>query len=543
MLRSSSLLCSALVLVTLAQLLFPTAQRALPAPAPFLLAALALGMLAASLSAYAEITYGVKQARLAEKELRHKLLSSYLDRPVSSQKLGPAQQNNLMTASVERLADYRCSYWPSTLAALVTPLILLVFIGWLDPLTAAAIAALLPLLPCSLWLFFKLFRRVSANSRAQRAKLTVAYLEAIRELIPIRLFGAGQRVQAKLEAQGEQNRRAVMKLLAGNQLVIVVMDAVFLLALICWSTYIICLRSVREAMTAAEASTALLLLPLLLAPLTQVAGFFYIGMAGRAAQGALSRALKAAAQPQAPLQEAGSSPAAYDQRFVIEAQGLGYDYGRGPVFQDLTFKIPRGVKLALLGPSGAGKSTLLELLAGRLPLQEGSLWVNGQQAQGNHKLLLKQSATVSQDTWLFSGTIADNLRLANPTASQAQLWQVLEQTCLAQEVAAMPKQLETDLGEQGSRLSGGQAQRLSLARALLAGRPLLLLDEPTAHLDSVSEQGIIAALRGLDPQTTVVMATHRPALLCLADRVLRFDQEIKQADSSQVGQLTWQEQQ
>ena len=131
------------------------------------------------------------------------------------------------------------------------------------------------------------------------------------------------------------------------------------------------------------------------------------------------------------------------------------------------------------------------------------------------------SALVAQSSWLFTGTIADNLLLARPRATREQMWRALEAANLDREVRAMPRGLETGVGEAGLGLSGGQAQRLSLARAILADRPLLLLDEPTSQVDLASEAAIIEAVERLPRDRTIITVSHRPGALVRADRTLR----------------------
>ena len=146
------------------------------------------------------------------------------------------------------------------------------------------------------------------------------------------------------------------------------------------------------------------------------------------------------------------------------------------------------------------------------------------------------SAVVAQTTWLFTGTIADNLRLADPAATDERLWQALQAANLAEEVRRMPEGLGTRLGEQGLGLSGGQAQRVSLARAFLADRPLLILDEPTSQVDLDSEAQIVEAIDRLSHGRTVLTVSHRAGALTASDRVVRIaDGRVREAGPSGPG--------
>ncbi|MBP3223250.1 MAG: ATP-binding cassette domain-containing protein, partial [Actinomycetaceae bacterium] len=136
------------------------------------------------------------------------------------------------------------------------------------------------------------------------------------------------------------------------------------------------------------------------------------------------------------------------------------------------------------------------------------------------------SAIVSQSTWLFTDTIANNLRLAFPDATEEQMWNALEKAHVAKDVRNMPDGLDTWLGEGGRLVSGGQAQRIAIARALLSGRKILLLDEPTSQVDIESEKYIIQALEEFDETWTIICVTHRSSLLCVVDEVWRMDSGI-----------------
>jgi len=199
-------------------------------------------------------------------------------------------------------------------------------------------------------------------------------------------------------------------------------------------------------------------------------------------------------------------------------------WGEEPVLEGVNLTVRRGEHLAVVGPSGAGKSTLMAMLAGNLLPSDGSLRVEGTElSAATQDQVRSASALVAQTTWLFTGTIADNLRLAQPYATPSQMWHALEVARLDKEVALMPEGLETQVGEAGLGLSGGQAQRLSLARAFLADRPVLLLDEPTSQVDLASEAAIVESLEQLAQGRTVVTISHRVGALTAADRTVRVE--------------------
>lgn len=199
--------------------------------------------------------------------------------------------------------------------------------------------------------------------------------------------------------------------------------------------------------------------------------------------------------------------------------------GRRPVTLDGPCVITAGEWVALTGPSGSGKTTLLETLAGLRPF-DGEIRLLGQPladwppAERGQRVLL-----ISQRPWLVPGSIADNLRLACPAATEPQLWAALQAVGLDGWLGSLPQGLGTPIGSRGHGLSGGQAQRLALARLFLSPAPVLLLDEPTAHLDDATRDRLLAHLADFAGQRTVLLATHDPAVAARAGRQWSIDRQ------------------
>lgn len=509
---------------------------------------------AAGLAAFAEILFGGHAARAEERRIRRSLLSRLF--ASRSREDSGAHAVQLLTDNVERATEYRQIYLGSTLAALLIPFVVLAYISVsFDPVLGLTVMALCPLIPVLLAVFMRFFRKTSAKSRKERAVLAGKYLDAIRNLVTIRLLGAGPRIERQLKDQGERNRGAIMKLLAGNQLVIIVVDGLFSLILICATCTLAVVRFNAGAVTASQVLATVLLTALLIEPLAQVAGFFYIGMGGIASQRAIRAYIDNHSDPSAEgaaakSGAAGDAGADVDAATQAEAGASGdlgaegdadegggpgavggvgcpvvvrnvsFDYGRGEVLHGVDLAVASGSKIAVVGRSGGGKSTLMGLMGGMLRPARGSVLIDGKNlAFASAQEAAALTARVAQTTWLFTGTIADNLRLAKEDATPEEMWNALRGAQIADEIERMPEGIDTDVGEQGAFLSGGQAQRISIARALLSGRRILLLDEPTSQVDIESEARIVDALRSLGRDLTVVLVTHRSALLDVADKV------------------------
>ena len=207
----------------------------------------------------------------------------------------------------------------------------------------------------------------------------------------------------------------------------------------------------------------------------------------------------------------------YRSMISIHAGDLSFSYDRDPVLRDTAFSLPKGAFAVIAGPSGIGKSTLLKLLLGVFRPDSGSLYL--QCSDG--KIILDRStrclfAYVPQGNLLLSGTIRENLTIVNPDATQEEIMQAVHVSAMDEFLPNMPQGLDTVLGESGTGLSEGQAQRLAIARAVLGGAPILLLDECTSALDETTEQIVLQRLKAL-PNKTCIAVTHRPAAMALCD--------------------------
>ena len=221
-------------------------------------------------------------------------------------------------------------------------------------------------------------------------------------------------------------------------------------------------------------------------------------------------------------------PAARDIRLDrgIELSQIRFHYGEegAPALDRISAVIPARAITAISGPSGSGKSTLLDIISGLLPPSSGRIAVDGLALDQNlMPLWQRHVALVPQETFLFNDSIAANLRLADPDIDDGQLWKALELADAAELVRAKPAGLETPVGDRGQALSGGERQRIAIARALLRRPRLLILDEATSALDSASEARVVEAMRSLRGQMTIVIVTHRPAVLAAADYVIEVE--------------------
>lgn len=206
---------------------------------------------------------------------------------------------------------------------------------------------------------------------------------------------------------------------------------------------------------------------------------------------------------------------------AVEIRSIRFSYtGEEDVLRHFSLEVKKGECVAITGASGCGKTTLSKLLLGLYPLGEGDIRVNGMSMQESDLAdLRRQIAYVPQEPYLFQGSIAENIRMGRPDATEKEIREAAMQAHAHDFIMEFPEGYDTTVGERGNNLSGGQRQRIAIARAILKDTSIILLDEATSALDNESEQAVNEALRNLQGQKTILMIAHRPSTIELADRV------------------------
>ncbi|MEU6392490.1 thiol reductant ABC exporter subunit CydD [Streptomyces sp. NPDC046939] len=423
----------------------------------------------------------------------------------------------LATRGVDALDDYFSRYLPQLGLAVVVPVAVLARVVTEDWVSAAIIVGTLPLIP-----IFMMLIGWATQSRMDRqwrllSRLSGHFLDVVAGLPTLKVFGRAKAQAESIRTITGQYRRATMRTLRIAFLSSFALELLATLS-VALVAVTIGMRLVHGTMDLYIGLVILVLAPEAYLPLRQVGTQFHAAAEGLAAAEEIFAVLET------PLPESGSEPVPATTGIEFDDVSVRYEGRTEDAVSHASFAVAPGETVALVGPSGAGKSTLLSTLLGFVRPRGGRVLVGG-----------ADLSTVERDAWharvawvpqrpqLYAGSIADNVRLARPDADDAAVLAALREAGALEFVQALPDGVRTELGEDGAGLSAGQRQRLALARAFLADRPVVLLDEPTAALDGETEAGIVEAVRRLAVGRTVLLVVHRPALLAVADRVVRLD--------------------
>ncbi len=441
--------------------------------------------------------------------------------------LGPAytqgqRSGELATTAVEgieSLEAYFGQYLPHLALAALVPLTILLFVAPFDWLSGLVLLLTAPLIPIFMVLIGQQAQAMTQRQWTALSRMSAHFLDVLQGLPTLKMLNRSRDqldIIARVSERFSQTTLGVLR--------VAFLSALVLELLATLSTAVVAvevgLRLLYGRLVFEQAFFVLLLAPEFYTPLRSLSARFHTAMSGPAAARRLFEVLDAPAPLPpclpTPLFLLSSPPA-----ICFNQVHYAYESGQRPALKDVSFHLAPGQKVALVGPSGAGKSTVAHLLLRFMEPDRGSITVNGQPlAQVDPARWRAQVAWLPQNPYLFHTSVADNIRLARPEATLEQVKWAARQACAAEFIEAMPQGYQTLLGERGVRLSGGQAQRLALARAFLQDAPCLILDEATAHLDSAHEAEVQAALARLLAGRTVLVIAHRLNTIFNADHIL-----------------------
>lgn len=423
---------------------------------------------------------------------------------------------NQAVEHVDALEGYFARFYPQLRITLLLPLLILAVAGWLDYLVAVFLLLSAPLIPLFMALVGMGAERLNRDQFVAVSRLSAHFIDRVRGMTTLQLFGRTAAAQQDVWYATDDYRRLSMRTLRLAFLSSAVLEFFSSVAIAVVAMYVgFGLLGYIEygpsaSLTLFSGLAVLLLAPEFFQPLRTLSQHYHDRAAALGAAESVVNILNepSLVSPHAPM--APSSPTT-----IIEIDAVCVAYpGRGHVLGPISLRIQQGDVIAISGESGSGKSTLLALLAGFMAPSSGDY----RRVVGSHY------AWLDQQPCLLHGSLLDNLRLAAPQASREEMSVALQRAGFGPLLSKLPNGLDSVIGERGVGLSGGQAQRLALARVYLSKAPLVLLDEPTASLDQETEKDVMAALLELAQEgRTLVIATHHPEVIAAAQRHFAFE--------------------
>lgn len=411
---------------------------------------------------------------------------------------------------VDQLETYFGAYLPQFFYAMLAPLTLFVVLCFVSVPAAVVLLVCVPLIPVAIAAVQTWAKKLLSKYWGQYTALGDTFLENLQGLTTLKIYQADAFKNDEMNVEAEKFRKITMKVLTMQLNSITIMD------LIAYGGAALGVIMAATQLRAGKIDLAGALLIVLLAadffiPMRQLGSFFHIAMNGMAASDKIFRLLDL---PE-PAHGGVSCPAG-----DIVCRGLRFSYEpEREILHGVDLTIPQGKFVSLVGESGCGKSTISALLMGRNKGYTGSVAIGGAELRNIEKASLMRRITyVSHQSYLFKGTVRENLLMGAPGADDGALWAVLERVNLA-DFLRSEDGLETQLLEKAANLSGGQCQRLALARALLHDGPVYIFDEATSNIDVESENDIMREIHKLAETKTVILISHRLVNVAGADRI------------------------
>jgi ATP-binding cassette subfamily C protein CydD len=486
---------------------------------PLSLAGFAVAALLRAGIGYAADRAGFAAGAAARRRLRTDTVTRLArGRPTLSHARHSAELATIVVDRIEALDGLFARFIPATVLAVAAPLILAVVAAALDPMAGLILALTGLLVPAAMALSGLGAAAAARDQFLALTRLQSRFLDRIRGIATIVMHGRAEDEARALARAANELRVRTMRVLRVAFLSSAALDLAAALALV-----LLALRYGQQWRDGTLADPRAALMVLLLTP-----EFFAPLRAFSAAYQDMFHAAAAAED----LTEVPPMPDTGPPREIrtVETQAvsvqfedvrLSWDKSRKPALNGLSFRVPAGETVVLAGPSGAGKTTVMEILLGFVRPDSGRVVINGRDITDLVPQALSAIiAWIGQRPVLFSGTIRENILFARPGATEAELAEAMRAARVDGFVEQLPDGLETRVGEGGYGLSGGQAQRIAIARAFLKNAPLLLLDEPTAHLDPATESEVFDGLRRLAAGRTVILASHSAAARAFSGRRL-----------------------
>lgn len=465
---------------------------------------------------------GFLSSKKVKKTLREAIYTKLL-------KLGAAYKEQIKTSEivqvavegVDQLETYFGAYLPQFFYAMLAPLTLFLVLLRVNIPSAVVLFVCVPLIPAAIAAVQTWAKKLLSKYWGQYTALGDTFLENLQGLTTLKIYQADAFKNKEMNEESEKFRKITMKVLTMQLNSITIMD-IIAYGGAALGVFFSVTQYQKGGVDLAGALLVILLSADFFIPMRQLGSFFHIAMNGMAASEKIFRFWE--------LPEAPKKAAKFPRNAEIVCENLRFSYEAGrEILKGMDLRIPRGRFVAIAGESGCGKSTVASILMGRNRGYKGTIRIGDIELSDIAESSLMQNITyISHNSYLFKGTIRENLLMGNPNATEDEMWAVLEQTNLAA-FLRNEEGLDTKLAEKASNLSGGQCQRLALARALLHDSPVYIFDEATSNIDVESENDIMEQILLLAKKKSVLLISHRLANITKADMIYAMEQgEVKE---------------
>lgn len=481
------------------------------------LGALAAVMFVRYLCGYASSQTSFFASSEVKKVLRQKMYKKLTRMGASySEKVSTSEVLQVFVEGVDQLELYFGKYLPQFFFAMLAPITLfavLVFVSWK---ASVVLLICVPLIPLSIVAVQKIAKRLLSKYWGVYTNLGDTFLENIQGLTTLKVYQADERKNVEMNEKAEEFRRITMKVLTMQLNSVSVMDIVAY-AGSAVGVVIAIIQVKNGTITLPQAFLIIMLAADFFLPLRLLGSFFHVAMNGMAASDKLFKLLDTKED-----EHGVEIPENLDGDIEIKDLSFSYD-GEKTVLNDISATFKKHELISIVGESGCGKSTLASLLCGTTKGYSGSITIGGVEIKDiDEKTLMNNITAVNFNSYIFAGTVRENMLIADKSTSDEKMIEALKMVNLWSFLSEQDG-LDTKLNQQGSNFSGGQRQRLAIARALLHNTPIYVFDEVTSNIDAESENDIMAVIHNMAKIKTVILISHRLENVVGSDKILLLD--------------------
>lgn len=477
--------------------------------------------------------YTTEQSRLLRQQLLKKVFTAG---PKITQAEGAGSISALILEGIERVETYLSLILPKSVRLLIVPLVLLVVVFVLDWVSGLILLIIFPFVILYMVILGHNARENAAHQHESYQRLSNHFLDSLRGIDTLKYFGRSKQHASSIFETSERFRKATMRTLRTATLSGFALDLFATLSLAAVAI-MLGLRLMDGSLLLFPSLMVLILAPEYFKPIREFASDYHASLEGSQALSAIRAIINE------PVTEQESEPlSAWSKSSQLVFDNVSFSYSDHQALRDISLTATGFQKIGVVGLSGSGKSTLLDVLSGFLIPDEGTIKLNGTTAAHLKRSgWQNQVALLPQSPYLFSGTVRENIMFYFPSATPNQVDEALKTVGLEQLVHSLPEGLDTNIGEGGHTISGGEAQRIALARLVLdPSRKVLLFDEPTAHLDIETELELKERMLPLMENRLVIFATHRLHWMQNMDYILVM-QDGKIVESGPPSELAMQQ--